>query len=216
VALRSALAVVVPFALLLPLVARDLSHALFGWFGLGATSYGNFAPSLSLVGIGLVFFTVHFLSLRGFYALEENRTVFFVQCAIAAVNIVAALVLVQRTSSTHTSPALVVAYATSYLVGSAISLTVLRRRLGTLAGALPLRFVVRLLVVALASAAVAAGVAWLLHGLGEGLGTAVVRLLVVVAVDMAAYLLLARTFHLTEVTEVMDTVTRRLPTRKRG
>ena len=214
VALRSALAVVVPFALLLPLIARDLAHSLFGWFGLGASSYGNFAPSLSLIGIGLVFFTVHYLSLRGFYALEQNRTVFFVQCAIAAVNIVAALVLVHRTSSTDTSPALVVAYAASYLVGSAVSLTVLRRRLGGLGGALPVRFAVRLLVVAVAAAAVAGAVAWLLQGLGDGLGAAVLRLVVVVAVDIGLFLGLARAFRMTEVTDVMDTITRRLPSRK--
>ena len=46
-----------------------------------------------LFGPGVVFFTVHYLMLRGFYALEQTRTVFFVQCVIAAVNIVAAILL---------------------------------------------------------------------------------------------------------------------------
>ena len=38
---------------------------------------------------GILFFTVHYLMLRGFYALERTRTVFWVQCVIAAVNIAA-------------------------------------------------------------------------------------------------------------------------------
>ena len=71
-AMRSALAVVVPFALLLPLVALDLSHVIWGW-GAGAGSYDLFAPSLALFGVGLVFFTVHYLVLRGFYALERRH-----------------------------------------------------------------------------------------------------------------------------------------------
>ena len=58
-----------------------------------------------------MFFTVHYLVLRGFYALELNRTVFFVQCAVAATNIVVAVALVHATSAQRTSPALVVSYA---------------------------------------------------------------------------------------------------------
>ena len=54
----------------------------------------SYAPSLALFGIGLVFFTVHYLMLRGFYALERTRTVFWIQCAVSATNIVVALVLV--------------------------------------------------------------------------------------------------------------------------
>ena len=38
-------------------------------------------------------FTAHYLMLRGFYALEQNRRVFWIQCAIAATNIVAAVLL---------------------------------------------------------------------------------------------------------------------------
>ena len=63
-----------------------------------------------LFGPGVVFFTVHYLMLRGFYALEQNRTVFFIQCAIAATNVVVAVVLVSRATPAQTSPALVVAY----------------------------------------------------------------------------------------------------------
>ena len=127
-ALRNALVVIVPFALLLPLVSLDAAHVIWGW-GAGSDSYANFAPSLALFGIGLVFFTVHYLMLRGFYALEQNRTVFWIQCCIAITNVVAALLLVREATAARTSPALVIAYGLSYLVGAVVSSTVLARRL---------------------------------------------------------------------------------------
>ena len=127
--LRTALAVVLPFAVLLPVVAPDLATILWKYGGASST-YDLYILSLSLFGIGVVFFTVHYLVLRGFYALERNRTVFLIQCAVGATNIVAAVVLVARTDAEHTAPALVVAYAASYVVGSVVSYLVLRRVLG--------------------------------------------------------------------------------------
>ncbi len=96
--LRTALAVVVPFALLLPFIATDLSNVIWG-HGAAADQYDLYAPSLALFGTGLVFFTVHYLMLRGFYALERTRTVFWIQCVVAATNIVVAVVLVRMTDA---------------------------------------------------------------------------------------------------------------------
>ena len=129
--LRTALAVVIPFALGLPLLAYDASKVLFG-YGATSATFDHYVPSMILFGPGIVFFTVHYLMLRGFYALELNRTVFFIQCAIGLTNIVVAVVLVHRASAAQTSPALVVAYGASYLLGSVISYAMLRRRLGGL------------------------------------------------------------------------------------
>ncbi len=219
-ALRSALAVVVPFALLLPLVARDTAHVIWG-YGAGSDDYGNFAPSLALFGIGLVFFTVHYLMLRGFYALELTRTVFLVQCVIAATNIAAAVLLVRETTAAQTSPALVVAYAIAYLVGAALSSYVLFRRLrvpgaaGTPAGrddvTATVRFLARLVLAALLATGVAALAALLLARLGPDphLVVALLRALLVTVVDVVAFAVLARLLGLREVTAVLDTVTRR-------
>ncbi len=217
IALRSALCVVVPFALLLPVVARDTAHVIWG-YGAGRDSYQNFAPTLALFGIGLVFFTVHYLMLRGFFALEQTRTVFWIQCVIALTNIAAAVLLVREATAAQTSPALVLAYATAYLVGAAVSSGVLARTLGGIGLRTLVRFLVRLVIVALLSTAVAVGAAWLLRGLGEdpALVVALLRALVVTIVDVVAFLLLARLFRLQEVTEVLDTVARRLPSRSRG
>ena len=223
-ALRSALVVVVPFAMLLPLVARDTAHVIWG-YGAGGDDYGNFAPSLALFGIGLVFFTVHYLMLRGFYALELTRTVFLVQCVIAVTNVAAAVLLVREATAAQTSPALVVAYAVAYLVGAAVSSFVLSRRLrtadapaaGRSEGAPALvRFLVRLVVAALLATAAAYVARLLLAGLGPDphLVVALLRALAVTAVDVVVFVLIARLMRLREVTAVLDTVTRRLTSRR--
>ncbi len=219
-ALRNALVVIVPFALLLPLVSLDAAHVVWGW-GAGSDSYANFAPSLALFGVGLVFFTVHYLMLRGFYALEQTRTVFFIQCSIAVTNVVAALLLVREATAAQTSPALVLAYGASYLVGAVVSSTMLARRLRgaggegrALAG-----FGARLLVVAVPAAAVAYVVGRLLGvvlGPDPSAGGALLRAIVVTGVDVAGFVLLARLAGLQEVTAVLDLVARRGSSRGRG
>ena len=208
--LRTALSVVVPFALLLPLVALDGVKVLFG-YGATATTFEHYAPSLILFGPGLVFFTVHYLVLRGFYALELNRTVFFVQCAVAATNIVAALLLVRHASPLDTSPALVGAYGTSYAVGALVSYAVLRRTLGGLETAVLVRFLVRLLIAAGAATLVSWGVGQVVPGGDASSGHLVsaLRLVVISGVDVGLFLVLARVMRIREVTSVLDTVLRR-------
>ena len=213
--LRTALAMVVPFALALPLLAFDSAKVLFGY---GATSetFDNYVMSMILFGPGVVLFTVHYLMLRGFYALELNRTVFFIQCSIAATNIVVAIALVQRATAAGTSPALVVAYGASYLVGSAISYGMLARRLGGLETPTSLRFLVRLLI----AAGISTTVAWLLGhalpGTGDDIShlTAAFRLVTLAGIDVVVFVGLARLMRIREVTTVLDLVLRRLPGRR--
>jgi putative peptidoglycan lipid II flippase len=213
--LRTALAVVVPFAFALPLLAFDAAKVLFGY---GATSqtFDNYVQSMILFGPGVVFFTVHYLMLRGFYALELNRTVFFIQCGIAATNVVVAVLLVQQATAAQTSPALVIAYGASYLLGSAVSYAMLSRRLGGLETPASLRLLVRVVV----AAALSTGVAWLLGQVLPGGGddishvTAALRLVVLGTVDVVVFVAMARAMRIREVTTVLDLVLRRLPGRR--
>jgi putative peptidoglycan lipid II flippase len=211
--LRTALAVVVPFALLLPLIASDLANVIWG-YGAARDRFDLYTLSLALFGPGLVFFTVHYLMLRGFYALERTRMVFYIQCAVAATNVLAAVVLVERTDPVHTSPALVVAYAASYVVGSVASYAVLRRQLGGLQTRRLVRFLVRLALAVAVSTAVAYLVARGLEGLAGGPGklVAVGRAFAITLADVVVFVVAARLMRLTEVTSVIDTVTRRIPT----
>ncbi|MBZ5738172.1 murein biosynthesis integral membrane protein MurJ [Nocardioides mangrovi] len=210
--LRSALAVVVPVALLLPFVAMDASHLIWGW-GAAKNDFDAYAPTLALFGVGLVFFTVHYLMLRGFYSLERTRTVFWIQCAVAATNIVAALLIVHHVDAADTAPALVIAYTASYLVGAAISYGVLRGALGGLRTPRLVRFVVRLLVAgAVATGAVAlATTAIGTPSVDDALWLALVRLAVAGLVELVVLVAMARVLRIREVTSMVEAFTRRLP-----
>jgi putative peptidoglycan lipid II flippase len=212
--LRSALSVIVPFVLLLPFVAADLARIVFA-HGAAAGSVAAYVPTLSLFGVGILFFTFHYLVLRGFYALEDNRTAFYVQVAVAATNIVAALVYVARVSPAHTSPALVAAYATAYGVGSLVSYRVLSRRAGGFATRDLVEFVSRLVVAAGLATIVCLPVLWALDRLDDTPGTAlaVVRLLVLGVVELVVYLRVAKLLGLGEAAAVVRSMTGRLSRR---
>ena len=213
--IRSAYALVVPAAAFLALMALDIAQVVWG-YGSAADDYGNFAPSLALFGLGLVLFTMHYLVLRGFYAMEQTRLVFFVQCAVAATNVVAAVLLTRGASVSEVAPRLVLAYACSYAVGAAVSYTLLSREVGGLDSAVLLRFLVRLSLAVGVCTAFAWGARELLDDVVEGTGTghAVLDLAAVGLLFSAAYLGLARLLRISEVTDVMALVARRLRGRR--
>ena len=218
--LRTALAVIVPFAALLPVVAPDLAAILWNW-GAASSTYTLYILSLSLFGVGVVFFTVHYLMLRGFYALERTRTVFFIQCAVGATNIR------RRRSSwsgrpTPCTPRPRWSSPTSRRTSSGrrcpcscCAASSPREAVGW-RGAVLVRFVVRLALAAGVATFAAWGLATLLPG-GEDPShlVALLRLVVVAGADVLVFLVLARLMRLAEVTEVLDTLGRRLGRRTR-
>jgi putative peptidoglycan lipid II flippase len=216
--LRTAYALIVPFALLLPLVALDLSNVVVGW-GAGRQTVPDFARALALFSPGLVLFTAHYLMLRGFYALERTRTVFWVQCLVAGTNIVLAVLLAAGGPPARTAPALVVAYAGSYLVGAIGSYALLRRVLGGLETPVLVRFLVRLVlaagVAAAAAWAVKYGVQQLWPAAGDpgstgGKGPALAVLVLTGLVDVTVFLGLARLMRIAEVSALLGVLTTRL------
>jgi putative peptidoglycan lipid II flippase len=213
--LRSAYALVIPVAALLTIMSVDIANVIWG-YGSAAADFENFAPSLALFGIGLVLFTAHYLLLRGFYALEQTRRVFWIQCGIALTNIVAAILLTRDATPAETAPRLVIAYACSYAFGAVTSYVLLSRQVGGLGGRRLVRFLVRLLIAVGTSAAAAWGVREGLGELvpGEGKWQAVLGLAVVGTVFFGIYLGLARVLRISEVTDVTRLLTRRLSRRK--
>ena len=210
--LRTTYALMIPFACLLPLVALEVANVIWG-YGAASATYSDYARSLALFAPGVLFFTSHYVVLRGFYALERTRTVFWVQCLVAAVNIVAAIGFTHAVAPSQTAPRLVLAYGAAYLVGAVTSYSLLGRLLGGLETPRLVRFCVRVLVAAGLATAVAAGARLGLHHAWPGTEDklhAVVVLLVVGGVDVAVFLLMAKVMRIGEVTSVLALVTDRL------
>lgn len=209
--MRSTYALVLPIAALLPLLALDLANLVWA-YGAAARSFTDFAAPLALFALGLVFFTCHYLLLRGYYALEQTRRVFVIQCFVATTNIVAAILLTRGAPAEQTASRLVLAYTVSYAVGALLSWVNLSRQVGGLDGARMLRYSVRLLVVAGLATGLAWAARWAAYELlpGQGKPEMLVHLGLVGLTGMIAYLLLARLFRIGEVTEVVGMVTSRL------
>lgn len=219
--MRTALAVVVPFAALLPSIALPLAQVIWG-HGATKESYYRFESPMVLFGFAVVAFTVHYLVLRGFYALERNRTVFWVQCVIAATNIALAILFTSLVDPWDTAPMLVLAYGSAYAVGAALSSIVLvrlLRRAGHQAdgGARAWRgYVLRLLAAAAVVFAVARLVLIVVRDsvaeltASPGWGWAVVEVAVVGAAGGGALLAAAKAFRIREVSSVVGTVLARV------
>ncbi|MFT4011014.1 MAG: murein biosynthesis integral membrane protein MurJ [Nocardioidaceae bacterium] len=210
--LRSALSLIVPFALVLPLIALPVSN-LVSRYGAATSATHDFARTLATFGIALLFFTCHYLVLRGFYALERNRTVFWVQCVIGAGNIALAYVLTRGVDPAAVAPRLALAYGGAYALGAVVSYAVLRRLLGGLETPELVRFGIRIGIAAGLAALATWGVRVGLDQIadaGESKVWAVVTLAVLAVVDVAVLLLCARALRITELTDMVRMVAARL------
>ncbi len=213
--LRSAYALVVPVAVMFSVMSLDIANVIWA-YGSAEKDFANFAPTLALFGIGLVLFTAHYLMLRGFYALEQTRRVFWIQCGIAVTNIVAAVLLTRGAPPSQTAPRLVIAYACSYAVGALTSYVLLSRTVGGLEGRRLVRFLVRLVIAVALSGSAALGLREVMSELAPGTGKlhALLDLAVVGAAFAGIYLGAARLLRITEVSDVTQLITRRLVRRR--
>jgi putative peptidoglycan lipid II flippase len=206
--LRLVLAVMVPCAVALVVFGPSLATILFSW-GHAEGDTTSLGQTLIAFAPGLLMFSVHYTVLRGFYAIEDTRTPFYIQCLIAAVNIVLAITLTSVVAPQFVAPALALAYGASYTVGGLVSIGVLAGRLGGLGHRELVRFTVRVCVAAVPAALVA----WLCVVGLEAAGLDVARKLsslVLLAVGgtlgLVTYLALARLLRLTEIARIAGVV----------
>ncbi len=125
---------IVPASLALMVLGHAFSRLAFG-HGASSETWPSIAWTLVAFAVGLVPYTAQYLYLRGFYALEDTRTPFFIQIVISVVNIVVALGIVAVDANPVTvAPRLALAYSLAYLVGAWATYRALKRRLPKLDG----------------------------------------------------------------------------------
>jgi len=209
--LRMVLAVIVPFGVALLVLGPALATVMFSW-GQAAGDTGSLGLTLIAFAPGLVMFSVHYVVLRGYYAVEDTKTPFFIQCVIAAVNIALAIALTLVVQPQLVAPVLALAYGASYAVGALLSIAVLGRRLEGLRLGQLASFVVRVA----AAATPAAALAWLaVAGLQAGgleVASKVDSLVLLVTgglLGLGAYVVLARALRVGEVTQLVQLVVSR-------
>lgn len=203
-AIRMCLAIIIPLGALMAALAFPLTAMIFD-HGSAQGQTGRLALTLILLMPGLVGFTVHYLALRGFYALQDTKTPFFTQIWVSAVMIAAAVgIAVVAPAAQYVTMALAGGYSLAYIVGSTIGVLRLQRRIGTLGGSRIVQHTVRLTMHSL----IAAGIAWLVWRGWTGLGvlssapTLIVRLIELVIgglVGVTVFIGLAYAFRVDEV-----------------
>jgi putative peptidoglycan lipid II flippase len=184
--------VVMPAATGYVVLARPIVSALVE-HGAAEGDGDLIATCLAMFAIGLLGFSIYLFTLRGFYALRDTRTPFFLNVAENALNIVLALVLEPWLGVKGLALALALAYSASALV----AFVVLRRRIGLLRGR---KLVLALGKVGAASAAMAAAVFAVAHTIGsnEG-GGAVVRTGAGVAAGVVVFVVTAVALRIEEL-----------------
>ena len=208
-AIRLATTALLPASVAFVVLGLPLAHLAFG-FGQGAKDASYVGGALMALAIGLVPFTVQYICLRSFYALEDTRTTFFLQSLIAGANVVLGVATVLLLDD----PALVAtglafSYSAAYLIGLPISFATLRRKLPDLDAEVLVRHCVRLLLAVTPAAIAAWLISWVFTSqFGSQLALAL-GLLVAGVVAVGLFLVTAKLMRVHEVSEIVATVLRR-------
>ena len=170
-----------PFAALFFVTSRPMIGALLQHGNFSAEAAHNTARALMGFSVGLVGFSVYLFVLRGFYAEEDTRTPFAINCFENVLNVVLAVILVDR----HGVLGLGLAFGIAYVVSAIVALIVIERRHPDFASIALLRSLSPMV----AATVPAALSAWAIgRALGETAGIgAVIRTAASYAVGLVAY-----------------------------
>ncbi|MFE6905008.1 murein biosynthesis integral membrane protein MurJ [Streptomyces erythrochromogenes] len=209
-ALRSSAALVVPAAALMAALAPWVMGSVFGYGRTDAADIAVMAGMLTAFAPGLVAFSAQYVLSRGFYALSDTRTPFFLNLVIVTVNAGLSAAAYLLLSPRWAVTGMAAASSAAFLAGAAATGYALSRRLGPRTGsrserrATAVRTHLRLLAACAPAAAAGYAAARATERFGDfaaiGAGTAALALVVV---------LLARPLRLAEITDLLDSLRRK-------
>jgi putative peptidoglycan lipid II flippase len=212
--MRLVAALIIPIAAILFVLGSPISTLLFGYGAATPAQAGLMGQIVSVFMIGLLPFTLFYVILRGFYALEDTRTPFMITVGFSIAWLAMAVPLFRVVGPGGPQvAAIALAYGISYWLGCVAAWLLLRRRLGGLDGRRTLGSISRMLLSGIAAVLLTALVQgvlirWLGSTPDRG-GTAIVVVLGS-AVGAITYLALARVLRIQEVQEVLAMSLRRL------
>lgn len=219
--MRMVAALIVPVAAVLAVNGAGIAVLLFGYGAATPQQAGLMGLIVSVFMIGLLPFTLFYVLLRGYYAVEDTRTPFLISVAFSVAFLAMAFPLFDAARAGGTQvAALALAYSLSYWIGLVIAWWILARRLGGLDTAHTVGVLARLVAAGL----LAVGVMVLaLRGALALVGedplaprmSLLIAVLVTSAIGTGVYLLAAWVMRVHEVGHVLSLV-RRIATRGRA
>ena len=167
---------------------------------------------LVVAAFAVIPLSISYLCTYTFYSLQGNRTAALINLPVVAVRIGAYFVLAAVLEASLSAAGMTAANAISYAVSALISLAVLRRRIGRLNLGTVAMALIKVVIAAAIAAALGLLVVHLLPGSGapSGRGEAILQLIAGGAVILVAYLGAALVLRVSEVSQVIGLVRRKL------
>lgn len=211
-AMRIVAVLIVPIAAILAVNGAAISVLLFGYGAALPQQAAVMGVIVTVFMTGLPAFTLFYVLLRGFYALEDTRTPFFVTVAFSVVMLALAFPLFDAMSGGGTQvAALALAYSLAYWVGLVIAWILLARRLGSLESGRTVWALLRTLLAGGLAAAAMAMATWAGLARIEQIGVLdwearlllLLTVIVVSAIGLVVFAAAAWAFRIREVSDVM-------------
>jgi putative peptidoglycan lipid II flippase len=217
-ALRTTVVTIAPAAAVFFALGPLLTEAVFANGNTTTADARYIGLVLAAQAPALLFFSSHYVTLRAFYSVEDTRTPVFVQLVIVAVSGGLAFFFYETLPLSWKTLGVGIAFSTGYLVGLAVNLLILKRRL---VGGLAMRplawHYLRTTLAAGAAGALGWGSARLLRlVLADSRLSVLIMGLVGSAVVAVTYVGLAKAVRLREIDEMLAMVNRRFRRRRAG
>lgn len=217
--MRSASSLIIPASVAMIVLGTQAGVLLFN-YGQTSTQSAQITGTLAAVfALGLLPFTLYYVIQRAFYALERTRTAFWLTVVLNAFNLAIAVPLFLAVQAQRPSPTnlglLALGYVAAYWLTLVVAWVVLSRATGGLRTRATLLAISRMAAAGLVMLLTMGGTLWLIAGRvpGSPKVAAVLIIVVVGAVGGLVYLAAARVLRISEVTDVLAVLRRRLPGR---
>ena len=210
-ATRLASVLVAPASLILAVLGTPLAEGVFGYGSTSIASARYVGEIFAVFSLGLLPFTLFQLQLCVFYAMHDSRTPALISVFTMAINITANLLALAILPPQHVVAGLGAGFGLASLVGTVIAWRVLSRRIGSLDGRRVGSALVRMYAASIPGVIFAVAVSVMVGAvIPEGRIAALVTVALGGSGAMLLYVLFAKAFGVTELTEVTASVRARL------
>jgi putative peptidoglycan lipid II flippase len=210
-ATRLASVIVAPAALILAVLGTPLAEGVFGYGSTSVASARYLGEIFAVFSLGLLPYMFFQLLLRVFYAMHDSRTPALIGCVTMAINIATNLIALAVLPPQHVVAGLGAGFGVANLVGTIAAWQVLRRRIGGLDGRAIGAGLVRMHASAIPAAIFAIAVSVMV---GAVVPAGRIAALFTVALGgagaMLLYVLFAKAFKVTELSDLTASVRARL------
>ncbi len=212
--IRTVTALVVPITAVLIPLAPLLAGLLFGYGAAGMDS--AFQIGLTVIGmlLGLVPFSIYFILLRGWYAMEDTKTPFLLSLVLNSINVFLSIGLFVLVPTQYKVPAIGLALGLTYWAMMVVAWPVLGRRIPEMQTRRTWLAIARMLAAGFVVGLVTVGVYLVMdHVLGSVWDSRWNQLLTLGlggVVGLVTYVIVARVLRIDEVWDVISLIRRKV------